>query len=345
MSLLSKPWTGRLFDMTIANIKSHRGTQKSDSTALQLMLRVAELAAAVERCTGDDGEHVTAVAELTLLRLSAPCQPVHLLHRPALCLIVQGAKHMHLADELYAYDASTYLVIAQHLPVMAHVVEASMQTPYLCVRLDFNPVMLAQHTITRATSTASIKDGRSNRETASTGKHAGARGLFVGNPDLALIDAILRLIQLLETPHDVAVLAPLIMQEIIYRLLASENGWRLEELSQEDSRAHRIAQAIAWLRQHFATPLKIDDLARIAHMSTSSLHHHFKAVTAMSPLQYQKRIRLCEARTLLLSGIIDAASAGYRVGYDSPSQFSREYSRLFGAPPARDLRALRDRNS
>jgi AraC-like DNA-binding protein len=329
----------KLFTMSIAKpiplLSPHR-RQQPDSDKLQLVLRVAELAAAVARNTKADGETTTAVPGLTLLRLSAPCEPVHMLHRPALCLIVQGVKHMHLADELYAYDASAYLIVAQHLPVMGRVVQASPQEPYLCLRLDFDPLVLAEHTLAHASTLAMTRHHEAN--------DIGTRGLFVGNADLALIDAMLRLVKLTETPHDIAALAPLVVQEIIYRLITSETGWRLAQLGQEDAYARRIALAIQVLRERFTEPLRLADLARAAHMSTSSLHHHFKAVTAMSPLQYQKRLRLYEARKLLLAGATDAAAAAHQVGYNSASQFSREYARLFGAPPARDLRAMREHN-
>jgi transcriptional regulator GlxA family with amidase domain len=159
-----------------------------------------------------------------------------------------------------------------------------------------------------------------------------------------LLDAVLRLVRLIDTPQDIAALAPLVVQEIVYRLMAGDEGWRLAQLGQDGSHARRVACAIAWLRERYAQPLSVAALAHAAHMSTSSLHHHFKAVTNMSPLQYQKRLRLYEARRLLVAGLADAATAGHRVGYESPSQFSREYSRLFGAPPVRDLRELRERH-
>jgi AraC-like DNA-binding protein len=296
---------------------------------LQLVLRLGELASLVERHTGTDGQHVTGVPGLTLLRMSALGQPVHALHLPALCLIVQGAKQVLLADELYAYDASHYLVVAQDLPVMGQVVQASELSPYLCVRLDFDPAELAQCVL--------------DWSPALPARERSSRGLFVGTTHTALLDPVLRLVRLLDAPQDIAALAPLAMREIVYRLLGTVDGWRLAQLAQRGGQAQRVTQAIAWLRQHYAQPLSVEALARSVHMSASSLHHHFKAVTAMSPLQYQKRLRLYEARRLLLAGQDDAAGAAYRVGYQSPSQFSREYSRLFGAPPARDLREMRER--
>jgi AraC-like DNA-binding protein len=302
------------------------------SEPLALMLRLAELASTVERITQRDGEHRTAVPGLTLLRLSQPCAS-HALHHPALCLIVQGAKRVMLAEEMYAYDASSYLVVAHDLPVMGQVVQATGQMPYLCVRLDFDPVELAQCALDWAAA-APRRDAAGGND---------SRGLFIGSVSAALLDPVQRLVCLLESPQDIAALAPLLVREIIYRLITGPEGWRIAALGQSGSHSRRIAQAIAWLREHSADPLRIESLARAASMSPSSLHHHFKMVTAMSPLQYQKRLRLVEARRLMLGSGLDAATAAHRVGYQSPSQFSREYARMFGAPPARDLRELKER--
>jgi AraC-like DNA-binding protein len=172
-----------------------------------------------------------------------------------------------------------------------------------------------------------------------------ARGLYLSRTGPPLLDAVVRLLRLLDAPDDAAALAPLVQQEIIYRLLRSEEGARLARVARADSQAHRVARAIAWLKTHYAEPLRVEALAQHVHMSASSLHHHFRAVTAMSPLQYQKQLRLQEARRLLLGEVSDAASAGHRVGYESPSQFSREYARLFGMPPARDAQRMREQRS
>jgi AraC-like DNA-binding protein len=298
---------------------------------LQLVLRQAELANLVARLAPRDGEYVTNVPDLALIRVSEPYQAVHTLQRPALCMAVQGAKHLMLADELYAYDVSSYLVAAQHLPVMCQVVQASKQEPYLGLRLYLDPVELSQQALAKVGSAPPARD-------------CSERGLVVGAAHVGLLNAVLRLLHLSETPEDIPALAPLAVQEIVYRLLAGNEGRCIAQLSHEGNQARRIALAIEWLRERYTQPLQIQDLANVAHMSASSLHHHFKAVTAMSPLQYQKRLRLYEARKLLLSGQTDAATAGHRVGYESPSQFSREYSRLFGAPPARDLREMRERH-
>ncbi|MGV2463418.1 UNVERIFIED_CONTAM: AraC family transcriptional regulator CmrA, partial [Pseudomonas aeruginosa] len=167
-------------------------------------------------------------------------------------------------------------------------------------------------------------------------------GLYVDRIDASLLDAVLRLIHLLDSPRDIPMLAPLILREIFYRLLRSGQGQRLHEIAIADSQAHRITRAIDWINQNYGKPLRIEQLAQVVNLSPSTLHHRFKAVTAMSPLQYQKQLRLQEARRLIFSEGLEVAAAGYRVGYESPSQFSREYSRLFGAPPLRDLARARN---
>lgn len=297
---------------------------------VQLLLRQGELAHRVAQLATRDGEHRTAVPGLSLWRLSAPSEPAHVVHMPAICVIVQGGKRLLLADELYDYDAANHLVVSQDLPVMGQVVQASAQQPYLCVRLDFDLAALSA----QAQHIAPQRPG---------GAMPSMRGLFVGRNSVDLLDPVLRLLKLLDTPQHVAALAPLLQQEILYRLLSGEEGYRLAQTIAGSGGSQRIAQAIAWLRERYDQALSIEEMARAAHMSPSSLHHHFKAVTAMSPLQYQKRLRLQEARRLLQAGSIDAATAAHRVGYQSPSQFCREYGRMFGVTPARDLREFKEK--
>lgn len=310
-------------------LSTHKPAPTSSEQPVQLLLRQAELVQRLAALTSQEGMQPTPVPGLSLGRLSAPSEPHHGLHKPAVCVIAQGAKRLHLMDELYDYDASHHLIVSQDLPVMGQVLQASREQPYLCVKLDFDPALLAEQA----------------RHLAPPPSHgvASARGIFVGHNSVELLDPILRLLRLLETPQHLGALAPLALQEILYRLLSGPEGWRLAQtLGSSGGSAPRIAQAINWLRQRYDQPLSIADMAAAVHMSPSSLHHHFKAVTAMSPLQYQKRLRLQEARSLLLAGGLDAASAAHRVGYQSPSQFSREYSRMFGAPPARDLREFKE---
>ncbi|MEJ2791389.1 MULTISPECIES: AraC family transcriptional regulator [unclassified Pseudoxanthomonas] len=291
--------------------------------------RVRELAGLIERSTGNDGLHATAIPALQFSRLSAPMPlPMRGVQEAALCLIVQGAKRAILADEVYEYDASRFVVASVDLPVTGQVTRASSEAPYLCLVLKLSPATIAEM-VTEA-------------ESAKTPLPPPSRGLFLQPSSVEMLDAAIRLVKLLDTPQDIALLAPLVQREILYRVLCSPQGAMLRHIGIADSQGQRVAKAIHWLRQHYAQPLRIDHIAREVHMSASALHHHFKAVTAMSPLQYQKQLRLQEARRLMLSEVMDAASAGHRVGYESPSQFSREYSRMFGAPPVRDVERLRN---
>ncbi len=224
------------------------------------------------------------------------------------------------------YDALNYLTVSVTLPAIGQILEATEDRPYLCLRLELDARLIAE---------LLLQVGRSGVP-ASTD-----RGLFVARTSPQLLDAVLRLTKLLEHPRDAAILAPLAMREIHYRVLTSELGHRLRELCVVDSQVHRVARAIELLRKRFTESLRIEDLAAAAHMSESSLHHRFKAVTAMSPMQFQKQLRLHEARRLMLTEGLEAAAAAHRVGYESPSQFSREYRRLFGAPPRREIETVR----
>ncbi|CAH0232257.1 AraC-like DNA-binding protein [Pseudomonas frederiksbergensis] len=287
----------------------------------------AELADLIRRNTLDDGSYATAVGSLFMSRHSKSHDFAPGLAQPALCIMAQGRKEVRLADEHFNYDPLNYLVVSVSMPLSGRVVNASPEEPILAVRLDIDPAEI----------TALIADaGPIGLPTRPTG-----RGLYVERIDAAMLDAVLRLARLLDTPKDIAMLAPLIRREILYRLLRSQQGHRLYEIAIANSQSHRISQAIKWLNGNYEQPLRIDDLAREVNLSVSTLHHRFKAMTAMSPLQYQKQLRLQEARRLMLAEGLEASAAGYRVGYESPSQFSREYSRLFGAPPLRDLARLR----
>lgn len=283
----------------------------------------------LKHCSSD-GMRSSAIPGLTLLRESAPtAEAIHGLHEPALCLVVQGAKQILLNGQAYAYDASRYLVVSVEVPIAGRVLQASAAEPYLCLRLNLDAGDIAALMLQTGLGSAPARGV--------------SRALTLSRTSEALLEAVLRLSRLLDTPDDIATLAPLAQREILYRLLKSEQGAQLCQIAATDGQTQRIARAIHWLKQRFDQPLRIDEMAREVHMSSSSLHHHFKAVTAMSPLQYQKQLRLQEARRLMLTHDVDAATAGHRVGYESPSQFGREYSRLFGAPPATDLRRLRER--
>ncbi len=299
----------------------------ADATEALIESRRAALAEAIERFTVHDGIHPTPIEALRFSRLSAPAGPMGALQEPALCIIVQGRKQTLLGDEVYEYDASRYLVASVDLPIAGCVVEASAERPYLGLVLKLPPAEIAALV--------------SQAEASSAPLPPPSRGISVSRCDPDLLDAVLRLVRLLDAPQDIALLAPLVLREIHYRVLRSDQGGMLRHIGIADSQGHRVAKAIGWLRQNYRQPLRIEHIARHVHMSQSALHHHFKAVTAMSPLQYQKQLRLQEARRLMLTEVLDAATAGHRVGYESPSQFSREYSRMFGAPPVRDVERLR----
>ena len=263
---------------------------------------------------------------LTLVRRDAPTSTTSYMHEPSICLIAQGAKRVLLGDETYVYDAHHFLLASVDLPIMAQVLEASPEKPYLGLMLKLDPREIAQ-----LMADSSLPPPRTQHED---------RGMAVGELSEPLLCAFLRLLDLLEEPEHIPILAPLVQREILYRLLIGPQGPRLRQIGAAGCRSHQIARAIDWLKANFAQPLRIDDLATQVRMSTSAFHHHFRALTAMSPLQYQKWLRLHEARKLMLTERLDAANAAFQVGYESPSQFSREYSRLFGAPPLRDIRSL-----
>ncbi|HJV62444.1 MAG TPA: AraC family transcriptional regulator [Albitalea sp.] len=290
-------------------------------------LRQAELIELVSRFAPGDGLHQTAIAPLQLIRASAPAQRLPSVYEPGLCVVVQGRKQATLAGEVFTYDPLHFLLISVTLPTIGQILEATPDKPYLCVRLQIDA---------REVGALVLESGAGDAQAGPQ-----ERGLRVSRVSAPLLDAVLRLLRLLCTPQDAPVLAPLALREIYYRVLTGEMGARLRQLALADSHTHRIARAIELLQRRYAEAVRIEEVAEAAHMSPSSLHHHFKQVTAMSPLQFQKQLRLHRARQLMLTEGVDAAVAGHRVGYESPSQFSREYRRLFGAPPRAETEHLR----
>lgn len=312
-------------------LTSFTHVDREDRSAEQMRITVmrAELASLIERHTGVDGRHATAVPGLSFGRASRVACPTFTVYQPAFCVLAQGSKRVLLHDEAYVYDAGHYLVVSQNLPVGVQQMDAALEAPMLGLTVDFAPKEVAAAALEMCGDAAGIRRGCE-------------RGLFTGDISPALMDAVLRFASLVDTPDDVATLAPLYSREILYRVLRGPEGWRLAQMALAESHSLRIAQAINWLHAHFQEPLVVEDLANLVHMSVSSLHLHFKAVTAMSPLQFQKRLRLQAARQIMLTERVDAGTAGHRVGYESQSQFNREYSRFFGAPPARDVKRLRE---
>jgi AraC-like DNA-binding protein len=286
-----------------------------------------ELAALVDKYSDGDGIHPSAIGGVHCIKLSAPHTQLPSVYQPCVCVIVQGTKQVLLEDEIYRYAPPQFLAVSVDLPLVGQVVEASAHAPYLCLAIDIDAKQISD-LITQSGDAA-----WSRQETA--------RGLFVGELDVPTQDAALRLARLLDTPRDIPVLAPLALRELHYRLLSGPYGAAIAQMAIAGSNTHKIGQIIRRIKTKIAEPIRVEDLASMANMSPSSFHQHFKAVTAMSPVQYQKRLRLTEARHLLLTENADAASAAYRVGYQSVSQFSREYARMFGAPPIRDVAGLK----
>jgi len=290
--------------------------------------RQQELSARVARLTPFDGTHQSLWPSLALNRGSAPTVCMPTVYQPCLAVVVQGRKRALLNDEVFHYDALNYLVVSVTLPAMGQVLEASPEHPFLSLRLSLDLEEIARLVL----------------ELGDRGPSpiSGDRGLFVARLDEPLLDAVLRMVKLLDTPEDIDVLAPVVQREIYYRVLRGELGSRLVQLARSEGGNRRIVRAIEWLKQHYAAPLRIEELADAVHMSSSALHHGFKSVTALSPLQYQKQLRLHEARRLMFAGGMECAAAGHRVGYESASQFTREYRRLFGSPPRTEIARLRE---
>ncbi|MEC0240167.1 AraC family transcriptional regulator [Paenibacillus dokdonensis] len=286
-----------------------------------------ELAKLIERYSVQEGINATAIPSLLLIRRSEVTGPKQSVYKPSLCIIVQGAKEVWLGQERFRYSPADYLVASVDLPVSGQVVEASPAVPYLALNLLFTPNQILE--ILRNSEINGVKIENAKR------------AMYVSPTESSLLDAILRLARLLDQPKDIPVLAPLVTKEILYRVLQGQHGNLLEQIALEGSSTFRIRDVIEQIMNNYDRSLRIEELAEIANMSTASLHRHFKEVTAMSPIQFQKHLRLQEARRLLLSESTDAADVAFQVGYESPSQFSREYSRMFGFPPREDIKRLR----
>jgi AraC-like DNA-binding protein len=299
---------------------------KPEAPLSRMELDREELTFLVERYAQGEGSWPTAWPALSFFRADEPGDRSCALYEPCLGLLLQGHKHILLGEDRFEQENGHYLISSIDVPVSAQVMRASRQEPCLCLTLRLDPVRIGEWL-------SEMKLPKSSSATA--------RGLALSPVTAEILDSLLRLIRLLETPQDLPLLAPLIERELIYRLLTGEQGARLAQIVTAGGQGQQIARAIQWLKQHYNKPLRISDLASMVNMSASSLHHHFREITAMSPLQYQKVLRLHEARRLLLTEGCDVATAAHRVGYESPSQFSREYSRHHGAPPLRDVNRLR----
>jgi AraC-like DNA-binding protein len=286
----------------------------------------SELAALIEANTRVDGScFPTPIPGLRLTRYSSPTQRGRGVQCPILSIVAQGSKQIMLGDEAFTYDPGHYLVVSLDLPLSGRVTAASKAKPFLGVSLDLDVKQIPSFRTSGRIQRAKKPD----------------RGAFLGRVTPELLDPVLRLLRLLGKPEDSAVLSPLLQREILYRLWRSEQGEQLERMAQADGNASGVVKAVIWLKENFDKPFSIKLIAQETNMSPSGLHHHFKTLTNMTPLEYQKHLRLQEARRLMLVEALDASAAAYHVGYLSRSQFTREYSRLFGTPPLRHVEQIR----
>ena len=303
--------------------------QRADKVAGSNEPDTAKLARCIAAYAPHDGSFDLRIPGLTASRASRTnTECAHALRLPSLCMIAQGAKTVIVGEEVYEYDASRMLVFSVALPVAARVTQASYSEPYLALRLDLDPHKIAELVLKVYPRGAPTVQERS--------------AVYVASADVSIVNAATRLMECLAQPGDVDLLAPLVVDEILIRLLRSTIGVRVAQMGFAESSVQRVAKAISWLRANFSQPMKVEELAELVHMSVSSFHEHFKSVTSMSPLHYQKVLRLQEARRLMLSAMMDAGTAGQQVGYLSASQFSREYSRFFGSAPTKDIARLRN---
>ncbi|WP_094605697.1 HTH-type transcriptional activator RhaS [Sporomusa silvacetica DSM 10669] len=286
-----------------------------------------ELAKIIESHTVQDGVFETAVPSLAFVRFSKVVEPVCRVYKPSICFIAQGLKEVLLAQELFQYGPTDYLLSSMNLPVTGQVIQASSDVPYLSLRLEFT-----QTQIFEVLKEAQIQI---------TSQENTNRAMFIGHMEASLLDAILRLARLQDNPADIPFLAPIYTKELLYRLLQGQYRDALAQMAMGGSITYRIRVAIDQIIDHFDQLLRIEELAETANMGVSTFHRHFKEVTAMSPIQFQKQLRLQEAQRLLLSESADAAEVAFRVGYESSSQFNREYSRMFGLPPKEDIKRLK----
>ncbi len=313
------------------DVMNYQQVEREATRETQLMqAQREELVERIARAIRTDG-NFQPLPGLHLYRHSVPLEQVYSVVEPSLCVVAQGSKEFLLGESRYRYDPFHYLLVTVDLPYTGQVLEASKERPFLSLRLDLSPALVSE-----------VMLEADHPSQSSSEDPADVRAIAVSAVDANLLDAMARIARLLDTPDEAPILMPLLTREIIYRLLRGEQGSRLRHLAMLGGYTPDIARAIERLRRNFDQPLRIEQMARELGMSVSVFHHHFKAVTAMSPLQFQKRLRLLEARRLMLGEDLDAASAAYRVGYLDASHFNREYKSLFGLPPMRDVQRLRE---
>ncbi|MGE4317737.1 MAG: AraC family transcriptional regulator [Deferribacterales bacterium] len=297
-----------------------------DNAASHLQTARLQLTDMIEQLVKNGRHYETNIPGLSLHRWEHPTEPVSYMHDPSICVILQGKKRVLLGEENYYYQTNQFLVSSLDLPIIANIVEATKDKPYIGITYRLNQKEIANLLVN---SNIPGRIGKSD-----------SKSMGVGDMSLSLYYSFLRLISLMDEPENIEMIAPMIHKEILFRLLTSDQGPRLRDIGMAGSKESQIAKAIGWLKSNYNTQLKIEALASHVRMSTSSLYLHFREMTNMSPLQYQKWIRLHEARRLMLTEKIDASNAAFEVGYESPSQFSREYKRLFGNPPLKDIKLM-----
>ncbi|WP_263833997.1 AraC family transcriptional regulator [Sulfurospirillum oryzae] len=295
----------------------------------RLSMQQDELVQIIEKHAPKMGGSATSIPFLRFFCTTTPSEFLHTLYEPSLCLIAQGSKAVGLGEELFSYDKNAYLISSVHLPARVQIQEASPEKPYLSLQLTFSMDQI-------------LEIFKEFDQEEDKGVSQPQCGLYFGENSSLLLDPILRLVRLLENPKDINILAPMITREILYRIVQDKGGAIIRQFAKNGSLAQRVSRAITMIKEDFAEPLRIETLAQKIGMSSSSLHYHFKRVTTMSPLQFQKSLRLQEARRLLMVEEMEASHVAFQVGYESPSQFSREYARLFGLPPIRDIKRIRE---
>jgi len=306
-------------------VLKHR--KSGDANASRLSHLLTELAKKISNSLGDSAERATEVPGLILYRRTAPTVPNPSTYEPSLLVIAQGRIRVEIGKASYVFGQSRFLLTSLGLPAVSQVITASEKAPYLAFFLELD--------------ISTVRDILNTEEVHIPEATSGACGMASGETTVELVNSCSRMMDLLDVPRDISFFGKLIQREIIYRLLQGSQGARLRAIATFETKCHRTAKAVAWLRSNYEKPLRVEHLATIAGMSRSTLHQHFRALTAMSPLQFQKQLRLHAARQRMLTGAQDAASAAFEVGYESPSQFNREYRRFFGRPPIRDIKALR----
>jgi AraC-like DNA-binding protein len=293
---------------------------------MRIMDSTQEMAEIIGRHLDFDSIEPCALKRVKLIRSSSLSNSMPVIYEPALCLVAQGRKRVVLGEVAYVYDPSQYVLVTVDLPLLGSILEASEERPFLCVSLDLDLRVLSELLIEHG---GSVPPAESRP------------GLVLGDVTPELTDAMVRLLRLLDTPQDIPALAPLAEREILYRLMSMDQTGMMRHISNSQSRLSQISRAILWIKSNYAEPFTVEQVADEAGMSASSLHQHFKAVTTYSPLQFRTRLRLQEARRAMVAEGLDAASAGFSVGYESPSQFSRDYTKAFGSPPMQDAIRLR----